>query len=301
MSFRLLDLFRKRPGRNDLGSYDELEDLTTGQLLALMRHEAHRIEKAIYNDILQEKHPVYLTKWERVGKIQVLLTVRGVPATEPTVAWAKEIHDHFEDLEASFIRPRSEPAPPSEPEAIEAFLDFLKARRSVRVWAPVQPRAEELEALALQLIDAARWAPTSGNRQPWRFKILIEPGRKELLRGLKEEHCISAPLLIFVGMDTRLYGALGDSERSIHIDGGAAAMQMVLAGHRGGYGVCWNHFADDLVLSRPSNVDAYEKFAAELGIPPAITPLAIIAVGRPAFVPPTPARTNLARLLIPDP
>lgn len=298
---RLKDLLPWNRGARDPSSVRNLDSLSTRQLLALMRHEAHRIEKTIYNDILEKHYKRYRRKWERVGEIFTILEKRGVPKDEVTVVWAREIYDAFDDLRHDFIEPNSAPPEPFVVEKVGGFVDLVRSRRSVRVWAEEQPFREELEALAHELIDAARWAPTSGNRQPWRFKILLDQDRKELLRGLKEEHCISAPVLVFVGMDTRVYGALGKAETGTFIDAGAAVMQMVLAAHSGGYGVCWNHFAHDLVVSRKRNVSAYRAFADELGIPDYVTPIAIVAVGRPEFIPPVPARTDIEDLLIPDP
>ena len=101
------------------------------------------------------------------------------------------------------------------------------------------------------MIDAGRWAPNSGDRQPWRFLIMVEKAEKHLLKHVKEQHCYDAPCLIFVGADKRVYGGLGDNEAGLHIDGGAAIMQMVLAAHASHFGVCWNHFSRDLIESRP--------------------------------------------------
>lgn len=298
---RVVRWIRRAPPSPDPSRVQDLDSLGTEQLLALMRHEAHRIEKTIYNDTLEKKYPIYERKWVRVGRILELLERRGVRGDEPTVVWARQVHAAFDDLPGKFIRPGSTPGRPMDLPAVNRFLELVRTRRSVRVWADEQPGPEALEALARSLIDAARWAPTSGNRQPWRFKILIDPERRALLRGLKEAHCVEAPLLVFVGMDTRVYGALGREERGVYIDAGAAVMQMVLAAHSGGFGVCWNHFADDLVHSRPSNEVAYARFASELGIGPHIAPVAVVAVGRPAFIPPVPARIDVDDLLLPDP
>ncbi|MCZ7539141.1 MAG: nitroreductase family protein [Anaerolineae bacterium] len=47
----------------------------------------------------------------------------------------------------------------------------MQARRSVRRYSerPVSRAALE------RLLEAARWAPSAHNRQPWRFAVLIEP------------------------------------------------------------------------------------------------------------------------------
>ena len=127
---------------------------------------------------------------------------------------------------------------------------------------------------------------------------MTEPSEKELLRGVKERHTLLAPLLIFVGSDTRVYGALGEAERSIYLDSAAAIMQMALVAHSTGLGVCWNHFADDLLESRPSNLSSYEEFARAVGIDSYIAPIAIVAIGRPAFLPPEVSRTKVDDLLL---
>lgn len=286
------------PKSNHPNDLDNLGRLSNDELLSLMRHESHRIEKTIYNNILQEKYSVYYEKWQKLSRIYQILQDRNYPSDEPTIVWSKKIYHSFENLEKEFIQANSSAAPEFNPDFALSFIQFLRARRSVRVWAEEQPEKSILLAIAKQMIDAARWAPTSGNRQPWRFLILTDVAEKELLTGIKENHCITAPLLIFVGMDTRFYGALGDSERSIYIDAGAAIMQMVLMAHKCGLGVCWNHFADDLILSRKVNQVIYSKFAKSLNIPEHISPIAIIAIGIPKFIPPEPARMEVESLLI---
>jgi nitroreductase len=283
---------------NHLNDFDNLGRLSNEELLSLMRHESHRIEKTIYNNILEKKYSVYHKKWEKLSKIYQILKDRNYPSDEPTMVWSKKIYYAFEHLEKDFIQANSSPAPEFNPHLASPFIQFLRERRSVRVWAEEQPDKSILLDIAKQMIDAARWAPTSGNRQPWRFLILTDAPEKELLTGIKENHCITAPLLIFVGMDTRFYGALGNSERSIYIDAGAAIMQMVLMAHKCGLGVCWNHFADDLISARKANQVIYSQFAQSLNIPEYISPIAIIATGIPKFIPPEPARMDVDSLLI---
>lgn len=289
---------KKQNHLTGLTTYDDLAKLSNQELLSLMRHEAHRIEKTIYNDIFQEKYQIYQTKWQNLSRIYQILDSRNYPQDEPTIVWSKEIYHAFNNLEQDFIHKNSLAPAQFDPSLAEPFVDFVRARRSVRVWSATQPEPKEFMYIAYQMIDAAKWAPTSGNRQPWKFLILVDQEKKELLKGIKENHCISAPLLIFVGMDTRFYGALGKSERSIYIDAGAAIMQMVLVAHKCGLGVCWNHFADDLIESREINQKIYANFAHKLDIPDYITPIAIIATGVPKFIPPEPARMELDNLLL---
>ncbi|HEX6289648.1 MAG TPA: nitroreductase family protein [Herpetosiphonaceae bacterium] len=55
-----------------------------------------------------------------------------------------------------------------------AFDDIIRGRRSVRQY---QPRPVQREMI-MQVIDAARWAPSPHGRMPWRFVVLTQPERK---------------------------------------------------------------------------------------------------------------------------
>jgi nitroreductase len=277
---------------------EDLDSLSTQELLALMRHEVHRIEKAVYNDLLEKKQNYHARKRDRVKTIFNILVSRNFDMSEPTVSWAKEIIKSFDNLYTQFILPSSQEPYPYRTSRIRPFMDFLKERRSVRSWSQDQPSTKELEEVAISLIEAASWAPNSGDRQAWRFMTIVSQDEKNLLEGLKEIHCISAPLMIFIGMDKRVYGAFGPEEISIYLDAGAAIMQMILTAHDAGLGTCWNHLGRDLIDSRKENREKYNTFAKKLCVPSWIEPIAILCVGLPRIVPPTPARMNVSQLIL---
>lgn len=54
--------------------------------------------------------------------------------------------------------------------------EAIEQRRSIRKFKPDAIPQEIL----LELIDAARLAPSGGNVQPWRFKIVTDPETKDL-------------------------------------------------------------------------------------------------------------------------
>jgi len=278
--------------------YRDLCRLSNEQLLSLMCYDSHRIEKASYNNLLQVKSSLFQGRKDRLGEIYRILTERGFTGESPIEIWSRGIYNAFPDLEEEFIRPRSTPPPDFDPEGGEKFLKFLRGRRSVRVWAEEQPPLSQLQEIARLMIDAARWAPNSCNRQTWRFRILHRESEKKLLSKLKEEHCTRAPLLIFVGIDTRLYGEMGREELSIYIDAGAAIAQMLLTAQRCGLGSCWNHLGNDLINSRKINQRIYARFAEAISIPAHIAPVALIALGRAAFTPPCPARIERENIMI---
>ncbi|WP_418281967.1 nitroreductase family protein [Halorubrum sp. DTA98] len=268
-----------------------LQQLSTDELLSILKHECHRIEKSIYNEIKEEKSEYYAEKKKRSEKVLELLESREHNQKE-VISWATEILKKYDNLDEEFIKKKRREPDQLDWGAAEDTLQLVKSRRSVRVWADDQPSKEALESMANKMVEAATWAPNSGNRQAWRFKIITDDETKQLLRPIKEEHTIKAPLLVFIGMDSRVYGALGRNERSLYIDAGAAIMQMVLVGHSTGLGICWNHFADDLINSRDANKEAYDEFAQAMSIADYIAPIAIVAVGKAEYIPPIPSRPD---------
>jgi nitroreductase len=65
---------------------------------------------------------------------------------------------------------------------LRAFLESLRARRSVRDFAP-DPVPEELIDAA---IAAAGTAPSGANKQPWRFVVVKDPELKRRIREAAE-------------------------------------------------------------------------------------------------------------------
>ena len=295
----------KLAGTSSAGSYpmnpSKLRDLSDDELLSIIQHEAHRIEKAVYNDILDEKEEYYSIKCERVEKcITILVNERDYTRDHPVINWATNIQSILDETECTWIPEKSSSPPGVNINNLDEFANFVENRRSTRVWADKQdqPSEEQLRIIANQMIEGAKWAPNSGNRQAWRFKIIISDQEKNLLDRIKEEHTVSAPLLIFVGMDARVYGDVADSEISIYLDAGAAIMQMILTAHNAGLGTCWNHFGTDLIRSRKINQTDYQEFANQLNIPDYIEPMAIVCVGVPEFIPPIPERSSNEKYLI---
>lgn len=301
MSFFLNELgAESSPGSYPMDSF-KLSNISDEELLSIIQHEAHRIEKAVYNDNLSEKEEYYNTKSKRIGKcIEILTHERGYSHDHSIITWAADIQSICNKAEPEWTAEKSSSDSQVDLDNLEKFVDFVEKRRSARVWVDEQnqPSEEQLEMIANMMIEGAKWAPNSGNRQAWRFKIITNDEEKKLLDGIKENHTVSAPLLIFVGMDTRVYGDVADSETSIYLDAGAAIMQMILTAHNAGLGTSWNHFGTDLIRSRKANQKDYREFTNQLNIPDYIEPMAIVCVGVPEFIPPTPARQSSEKYLI---
>jgi len=184
-------------------------------------------------------------------------------------------------------------------EVDQAMLAVIRGRRSIRRYQdrPV-PRS-----LIEQLLEAARWAPSAHNRQPWRFAVIEAAARKaglaaamgERLRadltadGLppdaierqvrrSHERITTAPLVIvfflsLAEMDRYPDPRRQDAERTMAVQSVALAVQnMLLLAHAQGLGACWMCaplFCPDVVR-------------AELNLPADWIAQGLLTVGYPA-------------------
>src|SRR5271156_3730912 len=62
-------------------------------------------------------------------------------------------------------------------ESIDTFLEVLQSRRSIRTgFLRDKPVPDELIG---KILEAARWAPSAGNSQPWEFLVIRDLGIRE--------------------------------------------------------------------------------------------------------------------------
>jgi nitroreductase len=70
----------------------------------------------------------------------------------------------------------------------EAFLDLVKNRRSIRRFKPDPIPNEYVD----KIIEAARWAPSGFNLQPWEFVVVKDPKLKEEIVQIFKEATANA-------------------------------------------------------------------------------------------------------------
>lgn len=188
--------------------------------------------------------------------------------------------------------------------------DALRDRRSVRKYT-LQPVSKEI---IRELLDAAKWAPSAHNAQPWRFIALVETISKRNLAeamatawrvdmikaGVPSESCeasirasadrfTNAPALIIACLtmqDMVVYGddSLQKCERDLALQSLSAAIQnILLAAAAKNLGTCW--------YCAP--VFCKEAVKKALAIPEEVEPQALITVGYPNEKPVAPARKPL--------
>jgi nitroreductase/predicted lactoylglutathione lyase len=148
--------------------------------------------------------------------------------------------------------------------------DLLRRRRSVRDFAPDAVDEDTLN----RVVELARWAPSSYNRQAFYFKIVRDRETVEWLGDYKGDNSApikQAPMAVAVVADTEV------SPLPVE-DGTLATHQFMLAAAWHGLGTCWiGHMNQDDVKER-------------LDIPNAHHLVTVTPLGRPAGPVSTPDR-----------
>jgi nitroreductase len=141
-------------------------------------------------------------------------------------------------------------------------------------WSPRAMKPEPLtrEEL-LPLFEAARWAPSSFNNQPWRFVYALR-GTKEfdvllslLVEGNRAWARSAGALIVVLSRATFEYN--GSPSRTHHFDSGSAWAYFALQGSMRGLAVHGMEGFD------------YERAKSELGVPEGYDVEAMAAVGHP--------------------
>lgn len=165
-------------------------------------------------------------------------------------------------------------------------MEVIKKRRSVRAFKgdPI------LEATLAQILDAAHWAPSAGNLQPWEFYIVRSEEHKRGLAkaALGQVFLAEAPVVIVVCAvpmrSGRRYRERGEKLYCIQ-DTATATQNILLAATAFGLGSCWVGAFDE------------EGVRRVLGLGPELRPVAMIPLGYPDETPETPGRRPLEEIV----
>jgi F420 biosynthesis protein FbiB-like protein len=175
---------------------------------------------------------------------------------------------------------------------------LIRGRRSVRRYRPDAVPARLLH----RLIEAAGWAPSAHNRQPWRFVILDKDAKARLARAMADRltadrtadgddpadiaadaarsvaRIDGAPAALLVcltlaEMDRYADGRRAEAERTMAVQSTAMAVQnLLLAAHAEGLGASW--------MCAP--LFCPEVVQSTLTLPGDFEPQALITLGWPA-------------------
>jgi len=164
---------------------------------------------------------------------------------------------------------------------------LFERRFSCRSFDTTPPDRGTLEAV----LEAARWAPSGGNLQPWRFVVVLEADRRRALAGAAygQAFLAQAPTVITVCAvpeeSVKHYGQRGRDLYCLQ-DTAAAAENLLLAATELGLGSCWVGAFDESAVSRV------------LELPQNWRPVALLALGRPAEAEPRRTRRPLSEVTL---
>ena len=137
-------------------------------------------------------------------------------------------------------------------------FETIKGRRSVRKFKSKTVEREMTE----KLLNAACWAPSGGNIQPWKFIVVEDRTTLEMVRKISPGYFGETPLAILVCSDKtralKVGGTMGRDYLSI-ADCAMATENIVLAACALGLGTCivksFSHAAMKEILEIPEGVE----------------------------------------------
>ncbi len=144
-------------------------------------------------------------------------------------------------------------------------LDIIKSRRSIREYTKEMPKNQDME----KILEAARWAPSGLNNQPWRFLVIKDKAKKDgLAKFTKYGRVIKdVPLIIVVCMD--IADSYNRDKDLMAI--GACIQNMCLEAYSIGLGTCWL----GEILNKKQEVSQYLNLDTDLEI------MAVVTLGYP--------------------
>ncbi len=148
------------------------------------------------------------------------------------------------------------------------FYEAIRTRRSVRSFKEDKIPEEVLN----RVLEAARVAPSGGNRQPWRF-ILVKDDtlRQKMISACNNQRFIADAPLIVVACGQRLATNRGGymGEMGVLLDVAIAFTHLILAARAEGLGSCWiGAFKNDVIKKLLKVPEEYEVVAiTPLGYP----------------------------------
>jgi nitroreductase len=160
------------------------------------------------------------------------------------------------------------------------FIELAQTRCSIRGYKPDPVEPEKLE----QVLEAARLAPTAGNRQRFKLIVIHTEGREEELRQIYDRDWFVQPPLVICACRSPMDPARQRKDYT-DVDIGIVVDHLILAAAELGLGTCW--------------IGAYDPAAAReiLGLPDEVEPVVFTPLGYPAAPPREKQRKSLDELV----
>ena len=135
-----------------------------------------------------------------------------------------------------------------------SFLELAKKRCSVRRFLPKEVEDEKL----MQVLEAARVAPSACNLQPWHIIVAKNPKvRQQLYESYPRDWFAEVPVVLVVCVDRAQSWKRADGKDYGDVDIAIAVDHMTLAAADPGLGTCWLGAFDEKcrALQPPRNLE----------------------------------------------
>ena len=158
-------------------------------------------------------------------------------------------------------------------------INAIQTRRSIRSFLDKPVSDEDV----IQILDAARLAPSGGNNQNWKFVYINEPKILRMIKNCSTGFYGNPPVALIAGLELK-EGVSKASNIGI-LDIGFAAENISLAAHALGLGTCaiasFNSIGIIKVINSPKN----------------FKPILVFSLGYPDKQPPMPVKKSLMELV----
>ena len=167
----------------------------------------------------------------------------------------------------------------------ENLFEVIAKRRAIRKYEPYRIPRHHLK----KMLDAARLAPSANNNQPWRFIVVEDQKKKDLLAKPSTQSFIGEANAIVVVLGDSKGGCCGRSVWTTQ-DPMIATEHIVLAATALGYGTCW-------IANYQSRPKAWEdEVRKTLKIPDYLEIVVLVAIGIPKENPQPRPRKSLQEI-----
>jgi len=162
------------------------------------------------------------------------------------------------------------------------FLELVKKRYSVRAYKNDPVEDEKLD----KILEAARFAPTAVNYQPFQIMVIKTEGKKEELKRVYQAEWFSeAPIVLCVSTIPEKAWSRRDGKNYADVDASIVMDHIILAATSLGLGTCW--------------IGAFDVQAAKevLNLPEGVDPLVFTPLGYAADDPREKSRKELSEIV----
>jgi nitroreductase len=228
-----------------------VQQMDQDMLAMLIRWHGHMVEKAVRN----KREPGSKRGEQAMRKLQTAIDEwhsRGYPQRK-FILWAEEnLADFQRWVQTNEPQAHSEKDLPQYNQQSPVW-EVLTNRVSTRFWHPIPVEDEKIA----QILEAATYAPTSCNRQTWKFYVQKnrDLNQNSIVSGSSNQTLrAKAPVAIYITIDNRLYPEIWAPAE----DAGIVGLQISLAATSLGLAGCLMYGAEKF---------DQESFRKDFGVP----------------------------------